>query len=49
VLNVAGYFDRFLEFVQHMASEGFVRSVQTENFLVGRSPEHALELLFDRC
>ncbi|HEY2734608.1 MAG TPA: TIGR00730 family Rossman fold protein [Polyangiales bacterium] len=48
VLNAAGYFDRFLDFVQHMAAEGFVRPAQTDNLLVGRSAEHALSLLFDR-
>ncbi len=42
LLNVAGYYDRLLEFLDHAVSEGFVRANQRELLLVEEDSETLL-------
>lgn len=43
LLNVAGYYDRFLDFLDHAVAEGFVRSGYHDLFLVDDNPSALLE------
>lgn len=45
ILNVAGYFDPFLEFVAGMSGRGFTHPRYTEMLLVGSTPEESLTQL----
>jgi hypothetical protein len=44
IVNVEGYFDSLLEFIQHGANEGFIRREHWDLLIV----EHAPALLFER-
>ena len=44
IVNVEGYFDQLLQFVQHGAREGFIRPADWDLLIV----EHAPALLFER-
>jgi uncharacterized protein (TIGR00730 family) len=43
VLNVAGYYDRLLDFLDYTVSRGFVRQNQRELLLVDETPEALLD------
>lgn len=45
LLNVAGYWDRLLDLLEHMVAEGFVRPEHRELLIVGDSPADLLEQL----
>jgi len=45
LLNVAGYFDHLVKFVDHAASEGFVPPAGRRLFMVGEDPEALLDRL----
>jgi uncharacterized protein (TIGR00730 family) len=45
VLNVAGYYNRLLGFLDFMTDEGFLRSVHRDMLLVADTPESLLEKL----
>jgi hypothetical protein len=47
ILNVAGYFDPLLQFVDRLVSEGFLQRPAREMMLKGLSAEEALRLLDD--
>lgn len=47
ILDVAGYFDHFLKFVDHSVAQGFVRREHRDQLLVERAP-HALLDAFAR-
>jgi predicted Rossmann-fold nucleotide-binding protein len=44
VVNVEGYFDALLRFLEHCAGEGFIRRTDWDLLIV----EHAPALLFER-
>ncbi|QXP83657.1 TIGR00730 family Rossman fold protein [Methylococcus sp. ANG] len=43
LLNVAGYYDRLVAFLEHAAGEGFMRRLHRSMLLVARQPEELLE------
>ncbi len=43
ILDGAGYFDRFLAFVDHAVAEGFVRGVHRDLLVVERDPDALLD------
>jgi uncharacterized protein (TIGR00730 family) len=43
LLDVGGYFEHFLKFVDHSVAEGFIRREHRELLLVGSEPEGLLE------
>jgi uncharacterized protein (TIGR00730 family) len=45
LLNVHGYFDRFIAFIAHMTQAGFVGPAQAAALQIARSPLEALESL----
>ncbi len=45
LLNVHGYFDKLLSFVEHSMDEGFVRREQRAMILVSDSPDELLEAM----
>jgi uncharacterized protein (TIGR00730 family) len=45
ILNVAGYFDAFLAFVQHMQASGFVRAKPPVALHVSSDPQALLDML----
>jgi uncharacterized protein (TIGR00730 family) len=45
LLNVHGYFDQLLSFVEHSVEEGFVRSEQRAMILESDSPDELLEAM----
>jgi len=47
VLNVEGYYDRMLAFLDHIVDEGFMRGAHRDMLLVGRYPEQLLALMRD--
>ncbi len=47
VLNVNGYWDRMLEFLDHMQGEGFVEGRHREMLLSGATPANVLDSLTD--
>ncbi|MBS7545492.1 TIGR00730 family Rossman fold protein [Ancylobacter oerskovii] len=47
VLDVAGYFERLLGFVDHMVAEGFMRAEHRDMLLVAGDPESLLARLRD--
>lgn len=49
LLNVAGYFDPLLGFLQHAVHEGFVHARQAERLLCAQEPGHLLEQLLEQC
>jgi uncharacterized protein (TIGR00730 family) len=49
VLNVEGYFDRLLEFLEHAAREGFIRPAHRNLVLVDDDPERLCKRLAARA
>lgn len=47
LLNVAGYYDRLLAFLDHMASERFVKHAHHELLLVDTDPQRLLQRMAD--
>lgn len=47
LLNVDGYWDAMIEFIDHATSSGFLSAGRRAQLLVASSPEQALELLDD--
>jgi uncharacterized protein (TIGR00730 family) len=47
VLNIAGYFDKLLEFLQHCVSEQFVKPAHGEMLLAASDPQQLLRQFFD--
>lgn len=45
ILNVAGYFDAFLAFVEHMQASGFIKPVHRDMLLVASDAQSLLDLL----
>jgi uncharacterized protein (TIGR00730 family) len=45
LLNVEGYWDRMIEFIDHATSSGFLSPLRREQLLVARTPDEALDLL----
>jgi uncharacterized protein (TIGR00730 family) len=45
LLNVEGYWDGMVEFIDHATTSGFLSAQRREQLLVAESPEEALELL----
>jgi uncharacterized protein (TIGR00730 family) len=45
ILNVNGYYDLMLKFIDHMVNEGFLNSLYRDNIIVEKSPEKLLEAL----
>jgi uncharacterized protein (TIGR00730 family) len=45
LLNVEGYWDRMIEFIDHATSSGFLSAERRRQLLVADHPEQALELL----
>jgi uncharacterized protein (TIGR00730 family) len=45
LLNVEGYWDGMVEFINHATTSGFLSAQRREQLLVAESPEEALELL----
>ena len=45
LLNVAGFWDGLIEFIEHAAASGFLSEQRRRQMLVGQSPEEALKLL----
>ncbi|HEV2594422.1 MAG TPA: TIGR00730 family Rossman fold protein [Sphingomicrobium sp.] len=45
LLNVAGYWDHMIAFIDHAASSGFLSPERRAQLLVAETPEQALELL----
>ncbi len=43
ILNVNGYYDRLLDFLDHSVSEGFLKSVHRQMIIVEESPQHLLD------
>ena len=43
ILDVGGYFDHFLKFVDHSVSQGFIRQEHRDLLLVERAPEALLD------
>jgi uncharacterized protein (TIGR00730 family) len=43
LMNVGGYYDRFLSFLDHAVREGFIRQRHREMLLVSTEPEELLE------
>ena len=43
--NVNGYFDRLLQFIDHMVEEGFVRKEHRDSIIVSDHPEELLDKL----
>ena len=43
LLNVAGFYDRLLEFLEHMSAEGFLLSAQVDMLLVDDDPGRLLD------
>jgi uncharacterized protein (TIGR00730 family) len=43
LLNVSGYFDRFLSFLDHAMAEGFMKPLHRELLLVSEEPDALLE------
>jgi hypothetical protein len=43
LLNVAGYFDGFLSFLEHTINEGFVKTIDVQRLIIADSPELLLE------
>ncbi len=48
LLNVAGFFDPLLAWVDHCVREGFVRPEHRETLLISANPEELLEMLLHR-
>ena len=48
LLNVAGFFDPLLEWVDHCVSEGFLLPEHRETLLISANPEELLEMLLHR-
>ncbi len=46
-LNTAGYYDKFLDFVDHAVAEGFVRSEHRNNLIVSDDAEVLMKKLHD--
>lgn len=44
LLNVAGYYDRLIEFLDHTVAEGFLAAEHRSMLLVAHEPEHLLEM-----
>jgi len=44
-LNIAGYYDKFLAFVDHAVEEGFVREEHRKNMIVSENAEELLKML----
>jgi uncharacterized protein (TIGR00730 family) len=42
ILNTRGYFDKFLNFIDHAQNEGFIRGVAKDYFMVESSPDFLL-------
>ncbi|MDB5732629.1 MAG: lysine decarboxylase family protein [Variovorax sp.] len=49
ILNVAGYYDRMLDFVAHGVREGFMNDWQMTLVRIGREPEELLSALVDEA
>lgn len=45
LLNVAGYWDRMIDFIDHATSSGFLSAQRRQQLLVAETPEQALDLL----
>ena len=45
LLNVKGYWDGLIEFIDHATESGFMSAARRKQLLVADTPEHALELL----
>lgn len=45
LLNVDGYWDRMIEFIDHATQSGFLSAQRREQLLVAQTPEQALDLL----
>jgi uncharacterized protein (TIGR00730 family) len=45
LLNVEGYWDRLVEFIDHAAESGFLSAERRKQLLVAESPDEALDLL----
>jgi predicted Rossmann-fold nucleotide-binding protein len=45
VLNVGGYYDPLIAFIDHACVEGFVRTAQRASLSVSSDPDELLELL----
>jgi hypothetical protein len=45
VLNVEGYFDAFLTFVEHMQVEGFIKPAHRDALRVAPDPQGLLDML----
>jgi len=45
LLNVKGYWDGLIEFIDHATESGFMSAARRNQLLVADTPEHALELL----
>jgi uncharacterized protein (TIGR00730 family) len=45
LLNVKGYWDGLIEFIDHATESGFMSAARRRQLLVADTPEHALELL----
>lgn len=43
ILNVGGYYDLMLKFIDHMVKEGFLNSVYRDNIIVEKTPTKLLE------
>ena len=44
-LNIAGYYDKFMAFVDHAVEEGFVREEHRKNMIVSDNVEELLKML----
>lgn len=47
LLNVCGYYDRLVAFLDHMAAEFFLRGEHRELITIGETPEQLLQLFAD--
>ena len=49
MLNVEGYYDKLIEFVQHARGEGFVRPEYVEMLLTSDNAEQLLDAFASYC
>lgn len=45
LLNIEGYFDHLIEFLDHALQEGFLEGVHRDRLLVGEDPKELLDLM----
>lgn len=48
LLNVSGYYDKLLDFINHSAKEGFIKEVHAQMLIAHHDPHRLLELMSSR-